>query len=78
MQDPERYFLSAVEEMQQKLGRIPDVLVKSEPLGKVRVLFRNKVEPSINFGDWTVITFTSSDFANITQILDKTLADLNK
>ncbi len=76
MQDPQRYFLSAVEEMKQKLGRLPNVLVKSEPLGKVRVLFRNRVEPPLNFGDWTVLTFTANDFANMVNTLEKTMTDM--
>jgi len=53
-------------------------MVKGEPPNKIRIAFRNKIEPSINLGDFTIITVSPQDFDKMCKMLPAMWADMTK
>ena len=61
-EDLEKFILRGMDKAQRKMGWLPNFMVKTEPPDKTRLIFKNVIEPPINFGDWTVITVSIQDF----------------
>jgi len=61
-EDLEKFIVKGMAKTQQKMGWLPNFMVKTEPPDKSRLIFKNAIEPPINFGDWTVITVSIQDF----------------
>ena len=62
IEDLEEFILKGMGKAQRKMGWLPNFMVKTEPPDKTRLIFKNAIEPPINFGDWTVITVSIQDF----------------
>ena len=61
VEDLEKFILRGMDKAQRKMGWLPNFMVKTEPPDKTRLIFKNVIEPPINFGDWTVITVSIQD-----------------
>jgi len=61
-EDLEKFILRGMDKAQRKMGWLLNFMVKTEPPDKTRLIFKNVIEPPIDFGDWTVITVSIQDF----------------
>ena len=68
MTDVEHPFLKALDISEEQYIELPDYLVKGDPPDKIRLSFRNKIEPPVSLGEFTVITVTPQDFVKIVQL----------
>jgi hypothetical protein len=71
-------YLEGMGVSEKQIGRLPDLILMEESLNKVRVAFRNKIEPAVVSGEFTMVTFSLVDFAKTCGILRGILSDITK
>jgi hypothetical protein len=71
-------YLQGIGVSEKQPGRLPDLILMEESLDKVRVAFRNKIEPAVVTGDFTMVTFSLVDFAKTCGMLHGILSDITK
>ena len=78
MEDTELAILKAIIDVNRDFGALPNFMVKSNPPDKIRLVFCNKIEPTITFGNWTCVTVTPQDFSDICQAYPELLEDMRR
>ena len=76
MKDPETEFIEALGLAKEQLAELPDFMARTyKGEDKVRIAFRSTIEPSIHFGEWTVVTLSRQEFIHMTNILTRIRSD---
>jgi hypothetical protein len=77
-QDLEQYILNVLALNKKEGGPPIDYMITGEKPDKVRLIFKNTVEPPINFGEWTIITMPIKSFPNLCGLYNQALKDWTK